>query len=104
MRLAWWGGGVIELKNTTVADSRAVRGGPWDVTGCIGGLVRWWALLIIKQGWLYEEGVGRVQSDKASGVSYFVVDVSRTLRRHLLDDVDRVAIVSTNLLVVWAVG
>lgn len=70
---------------------------------CDGGL---YCVFIIEQGigWLYEEGVGCVQSDEAAGVSYFVVDVSRALRGHLLDDVDRVAIVSANLLVVRAVG
>lgn len=36
--------------------------------------------------------------------SYFVVDVSGTLRRHLLDYVDRVSIVPADLLVVRAVG
>lgn len=36
-------------------------------------------------------------------VSDFVVDISGALRGHLLDDVDRVAIVATHLLIVRAV-
>lgn len=37
-------------------------------------------------------------------VSYFVVDVGRALRGHLLDDVDGVSVISAHLLVVRAVS
>lgn len=37
-------------------------------------------------------------------VSYFVVDVCRALRRHLLHDVDRVSVISAHLLIVRAVS
>lgn len=36
--------------------------------------------------------------------SYFVVDVGRTLRRHLLDYVDGVSVIPADLLIVRAVG
>lgn len=36
-------------------------------------------------------------------LSYFVVDVGRALRRHLLDDVDGVSVIAAHLLVVRAV-
>ena len=50
------------------------------------------------------EGGGCVQPAGEEAVSYFVVDVGRALRRHLLDDVDGVSIVPAHLLVVRAVG
>lgn len=37
-------------------------------------------------------------------VSYFVVDVGWALRRHLLDDVDGVSVISAHLLVVRAIS
>lgn len=55
-------------------------------------------------GWYRVEGGGRVQSTGAAALSYFVVDVGRTLRRHLLDDVDGVSVVSAHLLIVRAVS
>lgn len=36
--------------------------------------------------------------------SYFIVDVSRTLRWHFLYDVDRMSVIAADLLVVRAVG
>lgn len=50
------------------------------------------------------EGGGCVQAARAAAVSYFVVDVGWALRRHLLDNVDGVAVVPAHLLVVRAVG
>lgn len=47
---------------------------------------------------------GCVQLAGAEGVSYFVVDVGRALRRHLLHNVDRVSVVPADLFVVRAVG
>lgn len=38
------------------------------------------------------------------GVSYFIVDVGWALRRHLLDNVDGVSVISAHLLVVRAVS
>lgn len=37
-------------------------------------------------------------------VSYFVVDVGWALRRHLLDDVDGVSVISAHLLIMRAVS
>lgn len=50
------------------------------------------------------EGGGCVQLAGAKATSYFVVDVGWALRRHLLDNVDRVSVVPAHLLVVRAVG
>lgn len=41
---------------------------------------------------------------RVEAVSYFVVDICRALRWHLLDDVDWVPVVPAHLLVVRAVG
>lgn len=57
--------------------------------------------------WLHwEKGVQLVEGDGGvlSVVSYFVVNVGRALRRHLLDDIDGVPVVPADLLVVWAVS
>lgn len=45
-----------------------------------------------------------VSRRRPSAASYFVVDVGRALRRHLLNDVDWVSIVPTHFLIVRAVG
>ena len=48
------------------------------------------------------QGLFQFVSAFNSPISNFVIDVSRALRRHLLNDVDRVAVIAADLLVVRA--